>query len=124
MDVASLIAAHWMSTDLSADCSARSRSRENVAMPHCRGGQVATKAIDRLRWGTRFGWSGIRCRRSRLGAQPVQDLSNLRGHQTDACVRSAVIQPHRAGSPAEHASARKKDVGAITLNSVLPAGTN
>src|SRR5207244_11485420 len=101
-DGASSMAAHWMSTDSSAAFRPRSRSLAKVAMPHCRGGQVDTNATDRLRPRTRFEWSGIACRRSRLGAQPVQDLSNLRTHKPHAGIGGSVIHAQFARNAVAH----------------------
>src|SRR5438132_5587216 len=106
MEVASLMAAHWMSTDSSAAFRANSRSLEKVAMPHCRGGHVATNATVRLRSSARFGCLNTCCRRSRLGAQPVQDLPDLCGHQSHAGIGRAVIHSQFARSPVEHGSTR------------------
>src|SRR6266699_924721 len=99
MDVASLMAAHWISTDLPAAFNARSRSLENVAMPHWRGGLVATNAIDRLLSSARLGWrSGMCFRWRRLCTEPVQDLSDLSGHESHAGVGGAVVEAQRTGS--------------------------
>src|SRR3989304_10288136 len=46
MDAVSLIAAQGMVSAASAALSACSRSLAKVAIPHCLGGQVATKATD------------------------------------------------------------------------------
>src|SRR5437868_8285293 len=116
MELASLIAAHWTNTDSSAAFKARSRSRENVAMPHCRGGQVATKATDRLRSSTRFACLVMCRQRSRLGAQPVEDVSDLRGHESHAGVCRAVVQTQFARGAVEHRSTWKNDIGNITCH--------
>src|SRR5947209_13354385 len=124
MDVASLMAAHWMSTDSSAACRARSRSLENVAMPHCRGGQVATNATDKLRCSARFGCLIICFDRSRLGAQPIQDVSNLCGHESNARVGRTVVHAQVARSTVEHRSTRKNHIGNVTRNLIRLTRTN
>src|SRR5437764_2890575 len=131
MDVASLMAAHWMSTDSSAACRAGARSLENVAMPHCRGGQVATNATDKLRSSARFGCLGasdgilVMCyHRSRLSTQPIQDVSNLCGPESNARVGRSVVHAQVARSTVEHRSTLKNHIGNVTRNLIRLTRTN
>src|ERR1051326_3610866 len=113
MEVASLMAAHWMSTERSAALSARSRSLENVAMPHCRGGHVATNAIDRLRGSAGSGYLCMCDCRCRLRTQPVQHVSNLSCHECNAGIGRAVVHPQFARSRVEHGSTWENYVGDV-----------
>src|SRR4051794_7874604 len=96
-EVASLIAAHWITIVGSAACSADSRSRANVAMPHCRGGLVDTKAIDRLLDDFEFKWSGMAVRRRRLSAEPVQHVCHRRNHQAHRGIGRTIVDAQYTG---------------------------
>src|SRR5579864_3865278 len=118
MEVASLMAAHWMSTERSAALSARSRSLENVAMPHCRGGQVATKAIERLRCSARSGCLSICGCRCWLRSEPLQHISNLGGHQGNGGVGRTVVHAQFARRLVQHGSTREDDVCDVAVDLV------
>src|SRR5579872_816045 len=99
MDVASLIAAQWMRVDGSAAMSACSRSRENVAMPHWRGGQVATNAIESalavavIKTDSCLdSVAGEVVGRAGLATQPAQNVGGARGNQRQTRVSGAVVQ--------------------------------
>src|SRR5436309_13325498 len=103
MDVASLIAAQWMRVDGSAAMSACSRSREKVAMPHWRGGHVATNAtesalavavIKSIPFLDLVAGEMAGC--ARLAAQPVQDVRDTRGDQSHARIGCSVVQAQLA----------------------------
>src|SRR5260370_22050677 len=93
------MAGQWISTELVAAFNAGSRSLANVAMPHWRGGLVATNAIDRLLASARLGGrSGMCFRWRRLCTQPIQDLTDLSGHESHAGVRSAGVEAQRTAN--------------------------
>src|SRR2546430_2277847 len=119
-EVASLIAAQRIRTDGSAVRIACSRSFENVAMPHWRGGQVLTRPTLKLRG--KAVTSGIRIRWSGLGAEPVEDVRELRAHQRDTGVSRAVIQAELAGCVIQRCATREHHVGDITGDLVWRAG--
>ena len=88
-----------MRVDGSAAMSACSRSREKVAMPHWRGGQVATNAtesalavavIKLISFLNSVAGDVTGC--ARLAAQPVQDVRDARGNQSQARIGGSVVQ--------------------------------
>src|SRR5207248_8920142 len=118
MDVASLIAAQAMRVDGSAAMSACSRSREKVAMPHWRGGQVATNATESALAVAVIKFNPFLdsvasqvtgC--ARLAAQPVQDVRDTRGDQTQARIGGAIVQAQL--TLAGNSATRKDNVGNI-----------
>src|SRR5204862_3531981 len=96
MDVASLIAAQAMRVDGSAAMSACSRSREKVAMPHCRGGQVATNATESALAGAviKLIHSSIQSRAKWLGV-----LGWLRSQSRTSAVRAVISARQVSAAP-------------------------
>src|SRR5579864_1750324 len=124
MEVASLMAAHWMSTERSAALSARSRSLENVAMPHCRGGQVATNAMDRLCCNARFGCLSISDSRCGLRPEPLQHVSNLSGHQANGSVGRTVVHTQFARWHVQHGATGEDNVRDVAVDLVIRLRSN
>src|SRR5438067_5332505 len=103
MDVASLIASQAMRVDASAAMSASSTSREKVAMPHWRGGHVATNATESglavaviKIVDTSISVADLVGGRARLVAQPVRDVRHACGDQSQAGISGSGLQTQLA----------------------------